>query len=106
MIETKTYQPPISVMVRGLSSDRLELSRLLAAAVVSPKFCGHLIEEPEQAIKNGFQGETFLFTDEERDLVMSIRADSLSGLAQQLARTFTESIPLKHPVQLASSLGY
>ena len=106
MIETKTYQPPISMMVRGLSSDRLELSRLLAAAVVNPKFCHQLLEEPEQAIGNGFQGETFSFTDEERDLVMSIRADSLAGLANQLARTFNEPILMNRPVQLANSLGY
>lgn len=106
MIETKTYHPPISLMVRGLSSDRLELSRLLAAAVVNPKFCHLLLEDPELALETGFQGETFSFTDEERDLVKSIRADSLAGLASQLARTFNEHIPMNRSVQLTSSFGY
>jgi hypothetical protein len=108
MIETKTYQPHVSLMIRGLSDDRLELSRLLAAAVINPQFCHLLLEDPELALEAGFQGETFSFTDEERDLVKSIRADSLAGLANQLARTFSEHlhIPMNRPVQLASSLGY
>jgi hypothetical protein len=93
-------------MIRGLSSNRLELSRLLAAAVVNPKFCHLLLEDPELALETGFQGETFSFTDEERDLVKSIRADSLAGLANQLTRTFNEPILMNRPVQLASSLGY
>ena len=106
MLETKTYQPPISLMVRGLSSDGLELSRLLAAAVVNPKFCHLLLKDPELALDTGFQGETFSLTDEERDLVRSIRADSLADLASQLARTFIEQIPMNRPVQLVNSLGY
>jgi hypothetical protein len=93
-------------MIRGLSGNRLELSRLLAAAVVNPKFCHLLLEDPELALETGFQGETFSFTDEERDLVKSIRADSLAGLASQLVRTFNEHIPINRPVQLVSSLGY
>ena len=106
MIETKTYQPPVSLMIRGLSGDRLELSRLLAAAVINPRFCHLLLEDPELALETGFQGETFSFTDEERDLVKSIRADSLAGLASQLARTFNEHIPVNRPVQLTNFLGY
>ncbi len=108
MIETKTYQSPISLRMRGLSNDRLELSRLMAAAVVNPQFCRLLLEDPEQALDAGFQDETFSFTDEERDLIMSIRADSLAGLASQLERTFNEhvSIPVNRPAQLTSYLVY
>jgi len=110
MLETKVCRPSISLMVRGLESDRLELSRLMAAAVVSPKFCHLLLEDPELALETGFQGETFSFTEEERDLIRSIRADSLADLANQLAQTFIEQMPANHPVhhpiQLASSFGY
>jgi hypothetical protein len=106
MLETKTYQPPITLMVRGLPSERLELSRLLAAAVVNPKFCHLLLEDPELALEAGYQGETFSFTDEERDLVMSIRADSLAVLASQLAGTFNEHVSINRSIQPARSLGY
>ncbi len=108
MLETKAYQPSVSLMVRDLSSDRLELSRLLAAAVVNPKFCRLLLEDPELALEADFQGESFSFTDEERDLIKSIRADSLVDLANQLARTFGEHLhmPMNRPVQLSNFLGY
>jgi hypothetical protein len=110
MIETKTYQPAITLILRGQSDDRLELSRLLAAAVINPQFCHLLLEDPELALKNGFQGESFLFTEEERDLILSIRTDSLADLANQLARTFNEHlhirVNLNHPVQPADYFGY
>jgi hypothetical protein len=108
MIETRIYNPPISLVTRGLSDGRLELSRLLAAAVINPKFCNQLLENPEQALKYGFQGEDFLFTEEECDLILSIRADSLSDLANQLARTFNEHMHVRvnHPVQPTSVFGY
>ena len=88
MIETKLHYTPISMISEGLSAGCLEVSRLLAAAVINPGFCQLLLDNPELAIKSGFQGEDFLFTEEESDLIASIRADSLSGLAKQLARTF------------------
>jgi hypothetical protein len=108
MLETKTYRHPISLMVRGLSSDRLELSRLMAAAVINPGFCRLLLEDPEMALKSGFQGEDFLFTEEEYELILSIRANSLADLANQLARAFNEcaQIPINPPVQLTAAFGY
>jgi hypothetical protein len=69
MIETKIYNPPISLISRSLSDGRLELSRLLAAAVINPEFCHLLLDDPELALESGFQGEDFLFTEEERDLI-------------------------------------
>jgi hypothetical protein len=106
MLETKLYHPAISLMVHSSESDCLEISRLLAAAVVNPKFRHLLLEDPEMALEAGFQGESFSFTDEGRDLIKSIRACSLPDLAGQLARTFVVPVPVNHPVQLASSFGY
>ncbi len=88
MLETKVDYTPISMISEGLSAGCLEVSRLLAAAVINPGFCQLLLNKPELAIKNGFQGEVFLFTKEECEMIASIRADSLSGLAKQLARIF------------------
>ena len=110
MIETKTYQPTLSLMTRDQFDSHLELSRLLAAAVVNQRFRHLLLEDPELALKNGFQGEAFSFTEEELDLILSIRTDSLADLANQLARTFNEHlhihVNLNHPVQPADYFGY
>ena len=108
MIETKIYNPPISLITRSLSDGCLEFSRLLAAAVINPEFCHLLLDNPELALKIGFQGENFFFTEEEHDLILSIRADSLADLANQLARTFNEHLQVRinHPVQPIDFLGY
>ena len=107
MIETKVYNPPISLISRSLSDGRLELSRLLAAAVINPEFCHILLDNPKLALDGGFQGEDFLFTEEERDLILSIRAASLADLASQLARTFTERLHIRinRPVQPNAIFG-
>ena len=108
MIETRIFNPPISLLSRSLSDGRLELSRLLAAAVINTGFCHLLLDNPEQALDSGFQGEDFLFTEEERELVISIRAASLADLANQLARTFTEHLHIRinRPAQPSVMLGY
>jgi hypothetical protein len=108
MIETKIYNPPISLISRSLSDGRLELSRLLTAAVINPEFCHLLLDDPELALESGFQGEDFLFTEDERELILSIRATSLADLANQLARTFTEHLHIRinRPVQPSAIFGY
>jgi hypothetical protein len=88
MITTKELQTPVSLMVSPSSEDHLELSRLLAAAVVSPPFCQQLLVDPKQAIEDGYQGETFLLSDAERYLLLFIHADSLVELARQIAQAF------------------
>jgi len=67
------------------------VGQLLAAAVVSHHFREVLLHDPELALKNGYLGETFPLTREERALVISIRADSLTDLAMQLSRTLGKS---------------
>ncbi len=108
MIETRIFNPPISLVTRSLSDGRLELSRLLAAAVINSKFCHLLLDNPELALESGFQGEDFMFTDEERELIISIRAASLADLANQLARTFTEHLHIRinRPAQPSVAFGY
>jgi hypothetical protein len=108
MIETKIYNPPVSLISRSLSDGRLELSRLLAAAVTNPEFCHLLLDNPEMALESGFQGEDFLFTKEERELILSIRAASLADLASQLVRNFSEHphIRIDRPVQPTTVFGF
>jgi hypothetical protein len=90
MIYTKTLQVPIYIDVQPTADDHLEMNRMLAAAVVSHQFCRLLIDDPASALQNGYQGKTFLLSEEERALILSIRADSLADLARELVRTFGE----------------
>lgn len=62
------------------------LSRLFAAAVVSRQFRETLLQEPETALADGYLGQTFQLTDQEKKLLQSIRAESLTDLAQKVNR--------------------
>ena len=108
MLETKLHTPSISLIAQNLSDGLLELSRLMAAAVINPEFCHLLLDDPELALQRGFQGEDFFFTEDERNLILSIRADSLPGLATQLARTFNEQphLQINQAVQPAVVFGF
>jgi hypothetical protein len=88
MLTNIELQSSVSMMVSPSLEDNLEISRLLAAAVVNPSFCQQLLVDPKQAIEDGYQGETFLLSDAARYLLLLIRADSLVELAQQIARSF------------------
>ncbi len=66
--------------------DTSGLSKLFAAAVVSRQFRDVLLREPEAALKNGYLGQTFPLTEQEKGLIKSIQAKSLTDLAQQVNR--------------------
>jgi len=88
MLNTRTL--PLTIAVQESVGERLELSRLLAAAVVNKDFEDLLINEPQVALQQGYEDERFLLTQEERDLVLSVHAGSLAELAQILVRTLGE----------------
>jgi hypothetical protein len=88
MLTTTELQCSVSMMVSPSSEDHLELSRLLAAAVVNPSFSNQLLVDPKQAIENGYQGETFFLSDAERYSILSIHAGSLAEFAQQIVQAF------------------
>lgn len=60
------------------------LNRVFAAAVVNRQFRDMLLENPREALQKGYLGEVFTLTSEESDLVVSIRAESLSDFARQV----------------------
>jgi hypothetical protein len=62
------------------------LPQLFAAAIVSRQFREKLLHEPEVALANGYLGQTFALTEQERALIQSIRADSLTDLARKVNR--------------------
>lgn len=87
MFAPLTYQTTLSkkfVTQPGVSSG---LSRVFAAAVVNRQFCDMLLQDPSIALQKGYLGESFSLSKEEQDLIISIRANSLSDLAKQVNRT-------------------
>ena len=60
------------------------LSKLFEAAVVNRQFCQLLLSQPETALKQGYQGDAFDLTLEEKALIISIQARSLPDLARQV----------------------
>lgn len=93
---TQTHEPLISPQLHSSTDSRLELNRLLATAVVNHQFRSRLLNDPEVALRDGYLGIPFSLADEERDLLLSIHADSLQDLAQQLLVSFSEqSLPVR-----------
>jgi hypothetical protein len=83
------------------SNETNELSRLLCAAVVSPRFRDQLLKDPDGAMRSGYQSETFHLSPEERSWVLSTQAVELTDFASQLVDFQTRSqykpIPIEMP---------
>jgi hypothetical protein len=63
---------------------RSALHRLFAAAVVSDQFRKTLLRAPEEALANGYLGQTFPLTDQEKKIIKTIRAETLPDFAQKV----------------------
>jgi len=73
-----------SLGFRRTSVGRTGLHRLFAAAIVSDQFRETLLREPEAALANGYLGQTFALTDQEKTIIKSVRASTLTDLAQKV----------------------
>jgi hypothetical protein len=71
---------------RKTTGKRTGLQRLFAAAIVSDQFRRTLLRKPEEALANGYLGQPFMLTDQEKLLIESIHADTLTDLAQKVNR--------------------
>ena len=69
---------------RRTPAERSGLHRLFAAAIVSDQFRATLLREPELALANGYLGQTFALTDQEKSIIRTIRAKNLTDLAQKV----------------------
>lgn len=65
------------------------LSRVITAAVVNRTFRDLLLNNPDQALSEGYNSESFALQDDEREHILSINAQSVSDLAAQLAHVLT-----------------
>ncbi len=63
-----------------------EISRIVSAAVVNKRFCSQLLSDPSAAISQGYCGEPFRLSGEQKDRIGKIREDSLERFAAQLAQ--------------------
>jgi hypothetical protein len=63
-----------------------EISRLITAAVVNQGFCQMLLNDPKRALASGYKGERFALGSEEKDLIVSIQAESLADFATQISK--------------------
>jgi len=85
MATPQTYQKsvlPLSIVKSP--KNKTGMSKLFEAAVVNRQFCQLLLSQPETALQQGYQGNSFNLTREEQALIISIRANSLPDLAQQV----------------------
>lgn len=60
------------------------LNRLITAAVVNRTFRELLLNDPSQALNEGYNSEAFSLEADEREHVLAIKASSLADLATQL----------------------
>lgn len=89
MLAPLTYQDTQQINLNSQSKISSGLSRMFAAAVVNQQFCHTLLHDPCSAIQNGYLGEIFSLSNAEEDLIISIRASSLSDLAKQVNRSLS-----------------
>ena len=85
MLTLNTYSAPHLGLGKPVNA-RTGLHRLFAAAIVSDQFRTTLLSKPDEALANGYLGQTFMLTDQEKMLIKSIQADTLTDLAQKVNR--------------------
>jgi hypothetical protein len=85
MATPHTYQKSIlPLRVAETPRSLAGLSKLFEAAVVNRQFCLLLLSQPETALQQGYLGNSFDLTLDEKALIISIQANSLPDLAQQV----------------------
>ena len=65
-------------------TERNGLHRLFAAAIVNNQFRETLLREPEAALESGYLGQPFALSDQEKKIIQSARAKTLTDLAQKV----------------------
>lgn len=63
---------------------QVECGRLIHAAVISRRFLDGLLTNPVKTINEGYCGEKFAFTHEEKQRIKLIRARNLADFSTQL----------------------
>ena len=86
MATPQTYQKSVLPLRVAESPRNLTgMSKLFEAAIVNRQFCQLLLSQPEAALQQGYLGSSFDLSTEEQALIISIQANSLPDLAQQVS---------------------
>ena len=72
------------VTISDFSADMTSINRLLVAAAISPRFRSSLLADPGSALKAGFGGEYFPFSQQTQNLLISIQASTLPDFVSKL----------------------
>ena len=81
---TLEANPSASFKYHTPDARRSGLHRLVAAAVVNSQFREKLLCEPESALANGYLGQSFSLTEQEKAIVKTVRAKDLTDFAQKV----------------------
>ena len=81
---TLDASPSVSFKYSTPISKKSGLHRLFAAAVVNSQFRESLLCEPDTALANGYLGQSFSLTDQEMNIVRTVRAKNLTDFAQKV----------------------
>ena len=76
-----------------------ECGRLIHAAVINKRFQQQLLSNPLKAIEDGYCGEKFAFTRDEKRRIQQIQAKNLAEFSRQLigAIEHTATVPAQTP---------
>lgn len=66
--------------------NQTDLDRLVCAGVVDEQFRALLVRDPLRTIEEGFYGEVFHLTEEERALLANIQANDFDEFVREIAR--------------------
>lgn len=80
---------------------RMECGRLIHAAVISRRFLDGLLTNPVQSIENGYCGEKFAFTREEKQRIKHIRASNLADFSNQLMQVVMQPVSIPAVSEMA-----
>lgn len=80
----------------------MECGRLIHAAVINRRFQSKLLTDPIQSIEDGFCGEKFSFTREEKQQIQQIHASSLAEFANLLF----QAVRLSCRIPTASEMSF
>lgn len=81
---TMDTRPAASFEYRSPVANHSGLHRLFTAAIVNSQFREKLLCEPESALANGYLGQSFSLTDQEKAVVKTVRAKDLTDFAQKV----------------------
>jgi len=81
---TLNANPAVSFKYSAPVAKRSGIHRLFAAAVVNSQFREALLCEPDTALANGYLGQSFSLTDQEMNIVRTVRAKDLTDFAQKV----------------------